>query len=98
MFFSFRRSYHQQMLLYRSLLLEKTLSDFLIKLQSLNKDISEESEHERAKMKESAVLSAILNKQKQRNISIINGIESVLNGTTNDITNKEESGNKEESK
>lgn len=78
----FQRNYHQQMLLYRSLLLEKSLSDFLIKLQILNKDISEESEHERAKMKESAVIAAVLNKQKQKNINIINGIEAVLNGTT----------------
>lgn len=82
MFTFFTRNYHQQMLLYRSLLLEKSLSDYLIKLQILNKDISEESENERAKMKESAVIAAVLNKQQQRNINIINGIESVLNGTT----------------
>ena len=93
MFTFFQRNYHQQMLLYRSLLLEKTLSDFLIKLQILNKDISEESEHERAKMKESAVIAAVLNKQKQRNIKIINGIESVLNGTTEN----QDPGTKEES-
>lgn len=93
MFTFFQRNYHQQMLLYRSLLLEKTLSDFLIKLQILNKDISEESEHERAKMKESAVISAALNKQKQRNIKIIDGIEAVLNGTTEN----KDPGTKEES-
>lgn len=65
-------------------------------LQILNRDITEEQEYLREKIKEFMSQDVILNKEKTKNMNIINSIDTLLNGTSgNDVTPKENSGTKE---
>ena len=85
-------------LLERSQSINQKIFKFSVALEILNKDLSEEAAAITESMKDSAYLAAVINKEKQKNINIINGLENLLNGNnTTDSSNKESSINKEKS-